>query len=196
MVNRLCGLAFSACAILPTPVLAQTSARPEPLMLIGGLSYGVGDTQFSPEAFVVSAVGLAGPQTLPRREGGLAKAAFAGVTVARRAAIVLDTDFTGAGASRFRSRMSTVGARYRLASRIWLGGGAGVGWLHYQPDSQAAKIRLSRGLALTAATGVEIAHWGPFALDLQARISTAGYGPLRVTRTAIELGYVVGLPLR
>lgn len=71
-----------------------------------------------------------------------------------------------------------------------------MGSLRYQPASQSQALRLRRGLALNAATGIEIVHWRLFALDLQARISTATYGQLRVTRTAIQLGYEVWLPLR
>ena len=192
----MCWLAFAVCAILPSPTRAQNTVQPEPVVLVGGLSYGVGDTLFTPDGFVVVSAGLAGPRAVPRHERGLAKVAFVGVLVTRRVAIVFDTDFSGAGASRFSSRLMTVGARYRVASRIWLEGGAGLGSLRYQPDSQSRALPLRQGLALSAATGIEIVHWKLFALDLHARISTATYGELRVTRTAIQLGYEVWLPLR
>ena len=189
-------MAFSVCAIFPSPTRAQNTVQPEPVVLVGGLSFGVGDKLFTPDGFVVASAGLAGPRAVPRHERSVAKGAFVGVLVTRRVAIVFDTNFTGAGASRFSNRLNTVGVRHWLASRIWLGGGVGLGSLRYQPDSENQALRLRQGIALNAATGIEIVHWRLFALDLQARISIAKYGQLRVTHTAIQLGYEVWLPLR
>jgi len=109
---------------------------------------------------------------------------------------VFDADSSGAGAGGFSSRVMTVGARYRPTSRIWFEGGAGLGSLRYQPGSQSEDLHLGQGLGLSAAAGIEIVRWKLFALDLHARVSTATYGQLRVTRAAIHLGYEVWLPLR
>ena len=194
-MNRMCRLALAFCAGCPLPARAQNTAPPEPVVLVGGLSFGVGDTRFRPEGFIVESAGLAEPRAVPAHESGLAKTAFFGVQFKRRFAIVFDSDNSGAGDSRFSSRFMTIGARYRPASTIWLEGKAGLGSLRDQPDSDSRAIRLRQGLALGAAAGIEIVRLGFFSLDLHARISTAEYGQLRVTRTAILLGYNVALPL-
>jgi hypothetical protein len=193
-VSRVCWLAFVVCAVWPLSTRAQSTAPPDAVVLVGGLSYGVGDTRFRPEGFMVESAGLAGPRAVPAHESGLAKAAFFGVQFRRRVAIVFDSDNSGAGDSRFSSRFMTIGARYRPASRIWLQGSAGLGSLRDHPDSES-RLRLRQGLALSAAAGVEILHVSFFSVDLHARVSTAAYGKLRVTRPAILLGYNVSLPL-
>ena len=193
-MKRMCCLAFSLCSILPSLAWAQSAARSESVALVGGLAYGAANTLFRPEGFEV-VIGPAGTRAVPGHERGVGKLAFFGLAVTRRVAIVFDTDYTGAGASGFSSRHMTVGARYRLGSRVWFGGGAGWGTLRYQADSDSEALRLEHGLALSAAAGFEVLHWKLFALDLQARVSTATYGPLRVTRTAILLGYEVWVPL-
>lgn len=195
-MNGVWWVAFSVCATLPSPAQAQNTTQTERLVLVGGLSFGVGDTRFTPDGFVVVGAGLAGPLAVADHERGLASVAFVGLAVTRRVAIVFDTDFSGAGASGFSSRVMTVGARYRPASRIWFEGGAGLGSLRYQPGSQSEDLHLGQGLGLSAATGIEVVRWKLFALDLHARVSTATYGQLRVTRAAIQLGYEVWLPLR
>jgi hypothetical protein len=125
----------------------------------------------------------------------MASMAYFGVVVTRRIAIVFDADSGRTGESGFSRRVWTLGARYRLGSRIRLGGGAGVGSLRYEPDSQGEAHTLRRAFAVHAAAGVEIVQWTFFAMDLQARISTVKYGQLRVTHPAILLGYEVWLRL-
>jgi len=193
-VKQVCCLALSLCSILPSPAWAQGAAQSESVALVGGLSYGAANTLFSPEGFEV-VTGPAGTRAVPGHERGVGKLAFFGTTITRRVAIMFETDYTGAGASGFSSRHMTVGARYRPGSRVWLGGGAGWGSLRHQADSNSEALGLEHGLALSAAAGFEVLHWKLFALDLQARVSTATYGQLRVTRTAILLGYEVWVPL-
>ncbi len=193
-MKRVCCLAFSLCSILPSPARAQTTAQPDSIALVGGLSFGVADTRFRPEGFEV-VTGPAETRAVPGHERGVGRLAFFGLAVTRRVAIVFESDFAGAGASGFSSRHMTVGARYRLGSRVWCGGGAGWGSLRHQADSDSEALGLEHGLALSAAAGVEVLHWKLFALDLQARVSTATFGQLRVTRTAILLGYAVWVPL-
>jgi len=86
-MTRVCWVAFSVCATLPSPAQAQNTTQTERLVLVGGLSFGVGDTRFAPDGFVVEDAGLAGPLAVPRHERGLATVAFAGVVVTRRVAI-------------------------------------------------------------------------------------------------------------
>jgi hypothetical protein len=194
-VSRGCWLAFVVCTVWPVPTRAQSAGPSDAVVLVGGLSYGVGDTRFRPEGFMVESAGLAGPRAVPAHERGLAKAAFFGVQFRRRVAIVFDSDNSGAGDSRFSSRFMTIGARYRPASRIWLQGSAGLGALRDHPDSESRALRLRQGLALGAAAGIEILHISFFSVDVHARVSTAAYGELRVTRVAMLLGYNVSLPL-
>ena len=81
------------------------------------------------------------------------------------------------------STVSTAAVQYWVADNVWLKGGLGLGQLSCSGcDSET-------GLGILAGIGLELVQKTKFVLDLQGRVSTAGYDAGRVNNLSVQIGF-------
>lgn len=200
-------------AVLAMTVAAESRAQ-QRSGLVGGISLGAGalglhgragddpaielirqaDDQVPVMGFDVHLGAMVGPRTavLFAMTGDLDLGSEsdldAEVRVGERA-IAFSSSTTSLGSGVFAGAL-----QHWLTSNIWVRGGLGVGFLTRDftlgSDASYLMLTLDRGygLAVLAATGVELRRWGNFAVDLEFHLTAVGLNGLGIYAPTVQVG--------
>jgi hypothetical protein len=120
---------------------------------------------------------------------GPASSLYAGGMLTDKLALVADSSVVvkTEDGNRLTSGVFGVAAQYWVAPRVWVKGGVGGGQLFFSSDQESESSDL--GLGFLGGAGVEIVQKKKFALDLQARFTTASIEDLRFNTWSVLFGF-------